>query len=372
MRTRNQLHEIRTRRAIAAAELARRVGVSRQTIYAIEAGDYVPNTTVALQLARVLEVGVEEIFALADETAAIPKPAAVEMLGEAVHPGQPVQLCRVGKHTVGVSAAPPNWGLTWADGMIADAAAPDSSRAPVEVFEDNPRDEKRLLIAGCDPAISLLAQYLVRAEGVETVLAPCASRQALEWLKQGKAHIAGSHWKDDRSGEYNLPLVKKLFPQGGVQVVTFAIWEEGLVVARGNPKSIRGVEDLARKDVSIKNREEGAGSRQLLDKRMAVAGMEPRQVRGYGRVASGHLAAAIAVSTGEADCCIATQAAARAFGLDFLPLAVERYDLIFPRRFADLAGVQSLLNALNRSVVRRRLETLAGYDTSRTGSVLAG
>ena len=207
---------------------------------------------------------------------------------------------------------------------------------------------------------------------MEAILAPCGSRQALEWLKQGKAHIAGSHWKDDRSGEYNLPLVKKLFPQGGVQVVTFAIWEEGLVVARGNPKSIRGVEDLARKDVSIRNREEGAGSRQLLDKRLAAAGMEARLVRGYGRSASGHLAAALAVSAGEADCCIATQAAARAFGLDFVPLAVERYDLVVPRKFAEMSGVQSLLDTLSRSVVRRRLETLAGYDTSRTGAVLAG
>ena len=176
---------------------------------------------------------------------------------------------------------------------------------------------------------------------METVLAPCASRQALEWLKEGKAHIAGSHWKDDRTGEYNLPLVRRLFPQGGVQVVTFAIWEEGLVVAHGNPKGIRGVQDLANKAVTIVNREEGAGSRQLLDKRLAEAGIEPRHVRGYNAIEHGHLPAALRVSTGQADCCVAARSAARVFGLDFLPLAVERYDLIFPRKFADLGGVSS-------------------------------
>src|ERR1700734_174094 len=108
METRTHLHQIRERRGISAAALAKLAGITRQTIYAIEAGDYVPNTTVALQLARVLEVGVEEIFALADQAAGSPKAAPVEILGGVAHPGQPVQLCRVGKHTVGVSAAPPN------------------------------------------------------------------------------------------------------------------------------------------------------------------------------------------------------------------------------------------------------------------------
>jgi putative molybdopterin biosynthesis protein len=334
----------------------------------MEAGDYVPNTAVALQLARALEVRVEELFFLEQEPAAPPKTAPVELLGAPAHVGQPVQVCRVGNNIVGVSAAPPAWGLSLADGIVT--AEPSSGRTAVQVLQEQPPEEKRLLIAGCDPAISLLAQYLLRAEGIETVLAPSASRQALEWLKEGKAHIAGSHWKDDRTGEYNLPLVRRLFPQGAVQVVTFAVWEDGLVVAPGNPKSIRGVEDLARRDVTIVNREEGAGSRQLLDKRLAAAGIGARQVRGYNRLAHGHLPAALQVSVGQADCCLASRAAARAFGLDFLPLAVERYDLVFPRKFTDLSGVQLLLDALNRSAVRRKLESLAGYDTSHTGELL--
>src|SRR5262249_12108535 len=105
MQTRNRLNEVRSRRGVAVAQLARQVGVSRQTIYAMEAGDYVPNTTLALQLARALEVPVEELFMLEGDQPQPAKPAPVELLGPTTHAGQPVQLCRVGKHTIGVSAA---------------------------------------------------------------------------------------------------------------------------------------------------------------------------------------------------------------------------------------------------------------------------
>src|SRR5262249_24824986 len=210
---------------------------------------YIPNTSVALELARALEVRVEDLFALEEEPPAPDRPAPVEVLGNAAYPGQPVQLCRVGKNVVGVSAVPPSWGMAIADGVIAGAAVPASAKATVQVLHDDALEEKRLLIAGCDPAISLLSQYLLRAEGVELVLAPCSSRQALEWLKDGKAHIAGSHWKDDRSGEYNLPLIRQSFSRSAAQVVTFAVWEDGLVLARGNPKGIRRSEDLARQGV---------------------------------------------------------------------------------------------------------------------------
>ena len=361
MPTTNKLQEIRKRRGIGAAQLARSAGVSRQTIYAMEAGDYVPNTTVALQLARVLEVSVESLFALEAGQQALAPPVPVEWLGSRTEPGQPVQLCRVGKRILAVSAAPQSLGLPLADGVVVDSAA-------VQSFEDQPAYHKRLLVAGCDPAISVLAQYLVRSEGVELITAPCSSRTALQWLKEGKVHMAGSHLRDDRTGEYNLPIISKLFPRGGVRVVTFAIWDQGMVVARGNPKSIRKVADLARGGVSIVNREVGAGSRQLLDKELAAGGISQRRISGYTRIANGHLPAAFQVSSGDADCCIATRSAAQAFGLDFIPLATERYDLVFPMRYGEFPAVHSLLDVLNRSALRRRLETLAGYDTSHTGN----
>jgi molybdate-binding protein len=118
------------------------------------------------------------------------------------------------------------------------------------------------------------------------------------------------------------------------------------------------------------NRPLGAGSRDLLDKSLKEADIPVRHVRGYEREAGGHLAASQAVSSGEADCCLATRSAAKAFGLDFIPLAVERYDLITLKKFANLPGIEGMLDVLNRAALRRKLEMLAGYDTAHTGEIL--
>jgi molybdate-binding protein/DNA-binding XRE family transcriptional regulator len=354
MDTRTHLNEIRQRRGMSAAALAKDVGVTRQTIYAIEAGDYVPNTTLALQLARALEVSVEEIFRLDEESHAAPKLVSVDLITPA-RSGQPVQLCRVGNRLMGVSAAPQRLMLPPADAIVVEGSK-------VQMFPGETGDEKRLLIAGCDPGISLLSQHL------DIVIAPSTSQKALQWLKEGKVHVAGTHLRDTLTGDYNLPVVKNLFPPGTVKVITFAIWEQGLVTRPGSP--VRGVEDLARKDVRIVNREKGAGSRQLLDQRLREAGIPGDQVNGYDRIATGHLPAAQAVSQGEADCCIATRSAARAFGLHFIPLATERYDLVIRRQYTKLPAMQALFDLLNRSALRRKLELLAGYDTAHTGEVL--
>jgi molybdate-binding protein/DNA-binding XRE family transcriptional regulator len=352
MKTSTNLNQIRQRRAISAAALAELAGITRQTVYSIEAGDYVPNTTVALQLARILEVSVEELFSLATEAPAPPKPVPVDFITPA-RTGEPVQLCRVGNRMIGVSAAPQMM-FPPADGIVVD-------HSKAQLFQEQD-EEKRVLIAGCDPGISLLARHL------DMVVAPSTSRQALQWLKQGKVHVAGTHLRDSASGDYNLPIIKHLFPSGTVKVVTFAVWQQGLVTRTGS--EIRGIEDLAGKHVRIINREKGAGSREVLDQHLRAAGISSNRVNGYGRIATGHFPAAQAVSQGEADCCIATRAAARAFGLHFIPLSTERYDLVIRRQFANLPAMQTLFDVLNRSALRRKLELLAGYDTTHTGEVL--
>lgn len=370
MQTRTQLKEIREQRGVSAARLAKLVGTSRQTIYSIEAGDYVPNTALALQLAKILEVKVEDLFRLEGEREAPPPPVSVDLISSGgAHKGQPVRLCRVGKRTVGVPAIPEPPMLPMADGVIVGAAT-RSGHAQVHVLQDDLENGKRLLIAGCDPGISLLVQHLARFEDVDAVIAASSSQQALEWLHEGKVHVAGTHLRDLPSGEYNLPVVRRLFGKHEAKVVTFAIWEQGLVLQPGNPKEIQSVADLARKNVTIVNREKGAGSRALLDEKLREAGVPADRVKGYDRVAYGHLPAALAVSMQEADCCIATRSAARAFGLSFIPLATERYDLVIRRQYARLPAIEAMLDALNRAAIRRKLEVLAGYDTSHTGEVL--
>src|SRR5215471_6751077 len=208
--------------------------------------------------------------------------------------------------------------------------------------------------------------HLQRAN-VELVLAHRNSSQALDLLQMGCVHIAGSHLRDEATGESNLPQVRKLFPRGTAVVFAFAVWEEGIVVAKGNPKAVREIADFARKGVALVNREPGSGSRSLLDSSLKRLGIASSKVKGYEQVAYGHLPAAWQVRTGHADCCVATRAAARVFGLDFVPLVSERYDLVIRKQHLALPAVQLLLDTLNRTAFRRELEGLGGYDTSGAG-----
>jgi molybdate-binding protein/DNA-binding XRE family transcriptional regulator len=340
----NGLEVLREKRGLSAAALATMVGVSRQTIYAIEAGTYIPNTVTSLQLARALGVTVEDLFSL-------PEAASKRTRVEAVTPlsavsGQPVQLCRIDERLVATAPSPFPWFLQPSDAIM-------TGKTRAQVADPAADFSNRLLIAGCDPAVSVLARHM-RATGIELVMAHRNSTQALALLKSGLVHIAGTH------------LQSNIFPNDSA-LFSFAVWEEGIVTATGNPKGVRGVEDFARKDIRIVNRESGAGSRNLLDAQLKQLKIGPNQVAGYQTVASGHLAAASEVRTGAADCCVATRAAARAFGLGFVPLLSERYDFAIQRQHLDLPAMQTLLNTLNRARFRRELEHAGGYDTRASG-----
>jgi putative molybdopterin biosynthesis protein len=370
-RVENRLGEIRKSRGVGASELARRVHVSRQTIYAIEAGTYVPNTEVALNLARELEVTVDELFSLQAGSLKTPESLAAEVLSAATPPkGQPVRICQIGSRWVSVPVSASPYYIPEADGIIRHTGR-TNGRADLVVFAKEEAAQKRLVLAGCDPATGLLARMAERISGIEIVPAAASSKLALTWMSEGKVHIAGSHLQDSKTGEFNLPFIRKQFAGEDFSVVTFARWEQGLVLASGNPKGVRKVEDLARKKVRFMNREIGSGSRALMDELLEKAGMDAAHVQGYDRTAYGHLAAAYSVVSKEADVCLATRSAAQTFGLDFIPLRSERYDLVMRRRTADLPAVKAFLDVLHRATLRRKLEVLAGYDTSQTGTIVA-
>lgn len=365
MRVHTRLRETRSARGVSAADLARRVGVSRQTIYAIEEGAFVPNTVVSLHLARALHVAVEELFSVEQEQ--VNAPITAEFLGsDRPDEGSLVRVCRVNERVVALPIPSAPSFLPTVDGVVASTRGRSASiNSPGSL----PDEGKRLLLAGCDPALSLLTD-LLRSSGVEIVAVPCSSRRALEWLKRKKIHAAGSHLLDRATGDYNLPIIRRLLPTSALRIVTFATWEQGLVVQHGNPKSIRSLADLTQKRVRLMNREKGSGSRDLLDTGLRQLGIAREQVRGYNSTAHGHLAAASAVAARAADCCIAPRSAARCFGLDFIPLAVERFDLSFFRSSLELPAAKALLDLLNRSQLRKKLECIAGYDTAHTGEVL--
>jgi len=370
-RVENRLGEIRKSRGVGASDLARRVHVSRQTIYAIELGTYVPNTEVALNLARELEVTVDELFLLHDGPAKAPESLAAEVLSAApAVNGQPVRVCQIGSRWVSVPVSASPYYMPEADGIIKRAGR-TNGRADLVVFAKDEASQKRLVLAGCDPATGLLAHMVEKISGVEIVSAAASSKLALTWLSEGKVHVAGSHLEDAKTGEFNLPYLRKQFPDEEFSVVTFARWEEGFVVVTGNPKRVRKVEDLARRNVKFVNREPGSGSRGLLDRLLEKAGMDAANVEGYDWIAHGHLAAAYRVLSREADVCLATRSAAQTFGLDFVPLHSERYDLVMRKRTADLPALKAFLDVLQRATLRRKLEVLAGYDTSQTGMLVA-
>ena len=370
-RVENRLAQIRKSRGAGASDLARRVNVSRQTIYAIEAGTYVPNTEVALNLARELEVTVDELFSLQAADLKSPGSLATEILSaETPAKGQPVRVCQMGSRWVSVPVSASPYYMPEADGIIKRTNR-TNGRADLVVFAKNEAAQKRLVLAGCDPATGLLSRMVEKISGVEVVSAAASSKLALTWLSEGKVHIAGSHLEDAKTGEFNLPYLRKQFPGEEFSVVTFARWEEGLILASGNPKGIRKIEDLARKNIRFVNREPGSGSRGLLDKLLENAGMDAQKVQGYDRIAFGHLAAAYCVLSRDADACLATRSAAQTFGLDFIPLRSERYDLVMRKRTADLPAVKAFLDVLQRATLRRKLEVLAGYDTSETGTLVA-
>ena len=348
----NRLAGMRKARGVSAVELAGQVGVTRQAIYAIEAGTYMPNTAVALRLARVLGTSVEDLFTLEEETSPAAELQSFEPLDDAFsfEAGEPIQICRVGRRAIGIAPPVfPAW-LPLADGIVSDSRH--------AAMAGDPDDANRLLIAGCDPAHSLLARH-AREAGIEVILASGNSARSLEWLRDGKIDVAGSHLNDPIEGGRAF------------SVVTFAVWEEGFVVRRGNPKAIRSVADLANPRVRFVNREEGSGSRKLFDSLIEVAGMTSAKVKGSDTSVPGHLAAAWAVASGAADCCIAAGSAARRFGLDFVPIATERFELVLHKRDLTRKPVQGVLEVLNRARFRRQLETIAGYDVARAGETIA-
>ena len=359
----NVLALFREKRGLSAAELALAISVSRQTVYAMEAGDYVPNTAVALKLARVLQTTVEELFrlTLAGVLPDAPCRTVSMIAGGAGHVGERVQLCRVDNRLTACGGSPVQWSFAPADGVVKSAAA--KRKATVQTFHAEHEFRNRILIAGCDPGMPVLSRH-VQLAGVELVLAQRNSSQALGLLEEGGIHIAGTHLTDERSGEWNLPQIRRQFSANSVAVVTFATWEMGLAA---RSKSIAKVADLAKPGVSLVNRETGSGSRQLLDSQLKRAGLKGTAIKGYDLLADGHLSAAWSVRAGLADCCIATAAAARAFDLHFTPLVSERYDLVLRRKHLEIPAVRILLETLNRLSFRRELASLGGYDTAATG-----
>ncbi|MCS7088529.1 MAG: molybdopterin biosynthesis protein [Thermoflexales bacterium] len=223
-------------------------------------------------------------------------------------------------------------------------------------------------IGSHDVLLDLLAQHLARRNR-RLSSANVGSIGGLVALKQRHAHLAGCHLLDPESGEYNVAYVRRYLPDTEVALVTLAHREQGLIVARGNPKGIHGLTDLLRSGVRFVNRQRGSGTRILLDYALQQHNLDSAQIAGYDREEYTHLAVAAAVASGRADCGLGIPAAAQALGLDFVPLFQERYDLVIPRAFAESALLAPLFDVLHDAAFRAQAAALPGYDVRAMGTV---
>ncbi|MBI5520938.1 MAG: molybdopterin biosynthesis protein [Desulfovibrio sp.] len=232
-------------------------------------------------------------------------------------------------------------------------------------------DKVLVHIGSHDNILDLLANELMGLPApLSLVSSHVGSMGGITALKGGSALFAGCHLFEPESGDFNFPFLQKHLPGMDLAVINLAIRHQGLMVAKGNPKNIRGVADLARPDVRFINRQRGAGTRILLDHHLDKAGIHPAQVQGYDREEYTHMAVAVNVLTHAADCGQGIYAAAKALDLDFVPLARERYDLIMPVAHLDDPRIMTLRQVIGTAQFQKRMRDLGGYDTELTGKVM--
>jgi putative molybdopterin biosynthesis protein len=366
----DRVRNVRAARGITQLELARRAGISRQALGAIESGLYQPGVVVALSLARELGETVERLFADNDEQqctrieAIWPDPEMAPVQGSPCK----VALARVAGKVV---AAPQQSARLWLAPAAGIVDHVGRRRAAISTYWSQAEIDCTLLMAGCDPAVTILADWLARRRAPVTAVAlRCSSGKALGKLVNGGVHVAGVHLRDPKTGEYNLKSVHDAIGRRPSVVVNFARWELGLAVAARNPLNIRGFADLMRPQFSIVNRELGSGARLALDEALKELGLRSQRVKGYTRELPGHLEVAEAIASAQADAGVTIRVAAEAYGLTFIPLREERYDLVVFEDESGLGPVKAMLEALNSRRFAREISQLCAYDTDQMGKVI--
>jgi putative molybdopterin biosynthesis protein len=267
--------------------------------------------------------------------------------------------------------------LVRADGFIRIPAMSEGlgagSEIEVELLRSKEEIENTVVCIGShDNALDLLANILKKRHPKYSLSsAHVGSMGGLIALKKGEAHMAGTHLLDEETGEYNVPFIKRLLGDKRIALINLVYREQGLLVPKGNPKNIKGFDDLTRSDIVFVNRQAGAGTRLLSDKCLKELGIDPHTVKGYEREEYTHMGVASAVLTGVADTGLAILSSARALNIDFIPVAKERYDIAVPAEFLDLEMVRNLLTIIREDgEFRETVSSLGGYDISDMGKVL--
>ncbi|MBW4597671.1 MAG: helix-turn-helix domain-containing protein [Brasilonema angustatum HA4187-MV1] len=408
----NNLKSIRTRLGMSQQDLANIAGVTRQTISGVESGQYAPSVAVSLRLAKALGCQVENLFWFEED---LPEVEAV--LTKPVKSGQQlrVSLARVGGQWIAyplvgndafrIEMIPadgeavavrhlvaPSPGTAFSEAVPKAQAYPKGSpvkskqprppgeaesktginKVQVRLLDDMDKLHNTVVIAGCTPVISLWAKATERWHPQLRVHYNFAnSMAALRSLERGEVHIAGMHLYDPQTGEYNIPFVREALAGKNAVLITIGVWEEGLLVAPGNPMGIETVLDLVDLGATIVNREPGSGSRMLLEQKLQDKQVPFHTLKGFDHIVHSHKDVALSIVSGIADAGVSTASIATVFGLGFVPLHRARYDLVILKKYLEEAPVQQLLSTLGHRLVQSQLEVLGGYDISKIGEVVA-
>jgi putative molybdopterin biosynthesis protein len=247
-----------------------------------------------------------------------------------------------------------------------------SARESVSLSTKRTTLDNQVVIAGSnDLALELLAKNTAIQHPRYTIsISNVGSLAGLIALQKGNCHIAASHLLDLETGEYNSSFIKKHFPNLKIVLLNLAHREQGLIVKKGNPLDIKDLKDLASKTLTFVNRQEGSGTRVLLDYRMKEYGIDPADIPGYTKIALTHMDVALEVFSGTADVGLGILAAARMLDLDFIPLATERFDLAIPAENYTTGAVKALREVLCSEEFKARIAQMGGYETRDTGKIV--
>lgn len=251
----------------------------------------------------------------------------------------------------------------------------NNSYTPLATLHQSEKSEKSyaFVICGQDIMLDILSRYLQQhSEGVQALRSYIGSYNGLYALYHGNVQVATAHLWDGETGQYNIPYIKRMLPGIPAIIVHLANRMQGLYVAKGNPKGIKGWGDLLRPGITVVNRERGSGTRILLDEHLKMLGISANSLDGYDRECSSHLAVASTVARCEADLGIGNEKASQQVeGIDFIPLQTESYDLVIKKEDINKPHFQAVLKILGSKEFKLELEGIGGYDLKNLGEIIA-
>jgi len=266
--------------------------------------------------------------------------------------------------------------ITEADGIIrvpnnVEGIKPREP-ATVELLHPLSSINNTIVVVGShDNTLDIIADQIKAGHNSLTLSSShVGSMGGLMAIKKEVCHLAGSHLLDTDDGSYNISYIKKHLPNKTVKLVHLVFRDQGLIVQPGNPRSIKGIEDLSRDDTTFINRQAGSGTRILLDYKLKELGMGPGMINGYDNEEFTHMSVAVAVLSGSVDVGLGIYAAAKALNLDFIPVVTEQYDLIIPEEYFETENIKILLETINTNEFKKSVKALGGYSTEKTGEII--